>query len=130
MNSLPFSISAYDGLAETHGLIRLDEDEDGLILEFQTKDGLVGILKSNVKEIKIPLSEIESVHLKKGWLNTTLIIRCSRLSILSDIPGSSQGEAKLSVSRKNRKTAEWFVPDIMLKISEYELRKLGAELDL
>jgi len=127
MASIPFSISVYEGFAEAQGLIRFDEGENTLILEFQVKDGFVGFLKSGLKEVRIPISEIESVRLKdRLWMKPVLIIRASQLSTLSDIPESSQGEVKLHVSRKNKRDARLLASNVMLTLSDYELKKLGG----
>jgi hypothetical protein len=83
--SLPFLIpEVYAGFAEVQGIMRVDENT--LMLEFEIRDSLVGMLKSGVKEIRIPISEIVSVTLNKGWFKISFIIRTQKLSSLGDLP--------------------------------------------
>ncbi len=49
MSALPVSLgSPYGGLAVCDGLMRLEEQ--ALVLEYQSKDAVLGILKSDVRE--------------------------------------------------------------------------------
>jgi len=100
MHSIPFSISVYEGLGEAEGLIRFDAES--LKLEFEVKDSIVGILKSDLKEICIPLGDLES---RKGWLSTSLVIQTSSLRTTRRIPGSDQGRMTLAIARRHRADA-------------------------
>jgi hypothetical protein len=67
MNTVPFVLDdLYGGLGRCEGLLR-DEGEE-LCLEFQVKDSLAGILKTRVKEVRIPVKELVSITYKPGWL--------------------------------------------------------------
>jgi len=103
MHSIPFSISVYESLGEAEGLIRFDEES--LKLEFEVKDSIVGILKSDLKEIRIPLSDLESIELRKSWFSTSLVIQASSLRTTRQIPGSDQGRMTLSIARRHRADA-------------------------
>jgi hypothetical protein len=116
MNMVPFTIGdLYGGLGECHGLLR--DDGDHLAFEFQTQDSLAGIIRSNVKEVRVPLKELVSVTLTKGWLGTTwlgvtIVIQAARLETLKDVPGMNQGRVELSIARKDRDAAERLVADL------------------
>ncbi len=116
MNMVPFTINElYGGLGECHGLLR-DEGEN-LCFEFQTQDSLAGLIKSRVREVRIPVKELVSVTLTKGWLGTswmgvTIVIQATKLDTLKDIPRSSQGRVELSIARKDRDAAEKFVANL------------------
>ncbi len=66
MSSLPFSISMYAGLAKADGLLRLEGNS--LVLEFEIQDRALGLLKSELKELRIPIFEIEHLELANGFL--------------------------------------------------------------
>lgn len=123
--SLRFLISdVYAGFAEAQGLMRVDENT--LTLEFEIKDSLVGLLKSGVKEVRVPISEIDSVTLNKGLFKTSFIIRTQRLSSLGDLPKQERGQLRLHLSREDRETAEWLISFLMLRISEKKLNLLDG----
>ena len=112
-DALPFTVSElYAGLGECHGLLR--DDDDHLTLEFQVQDSLAGVLKSKVRHVQIPLDQVVSLTLTKGWLGTSwlgvkVVIQTSRLETLQDVPGASQGRVELSIARKDIEAAEMFV---------------------
>src|SRR5262245_60903702 len=113
MNMVPFTIGdLYGGFGECHGLLR-DEGEQ-LCFEFQTKDSLAGLIKSRVREVRVPVKELVSVTLPKGWLGrswlgVTMVIQATRLKTLKDVPGTTQGRVELSIARKDRDAAEQLV---------------------
>jgi hypothetical protein len=128
MQSIPFSIpNVYEGFAETEGLIRFEKDV--LILEYQTKDSIVGVLKSGLKEVRIPLSELDSINFEKKLFKTQLTVRARKMSTFADIPANKQGEATLRFIRKNRDAAEELASNLALRISEYKLQQLDHEMN-
>ncbi len=115
MNRVPFTVKLYGGLGECQGLL-LDEGEH-LTLEFQIVDSVAGVLKSGVRQVRIPLKDLASVTLTKGWLGNTwmgvtIVLQAARIETLKDAPGMSQGRVELSVARKDRDIAERFVADL------------------
>jgi len=86
-------------------------------VEYQVKDGVAGVLKSGVRHVRIPLTDLASVPLKKGWLGTrwrgvTIIIQASRMDAFEGMPGASQGRVELSIARKDCDAAEKLVADL------------------
>jgi hypothetical protein len=64
--------------------------------------------------VRIPLRDLVSVTLTKGWLGTTwlgvkIVLQAAQLEALQGMPGASQGRIELSVARKDRDAAERFV---------------------
>ena len=116
MNSVPFTLSElYGGLATCEGLLR-DEGKE-IALEFQIKDAVAGFIKSGVREVRVPLKDLVSVTLTKGWLGTSwlgvkIVIQTARMELLKDVPGASQGRIELHIARKDRDLAERFVADL------------------
>ena len=115
MNAVPFSLDAFGGLGECHGLLK--DEEAFLSLEFQTQDAVAGILKSDVKYVRIPWDDLVSIALTKGWLGTNwlgvkIVIQTTNLEILKDVPGATQGRIELSIARKDVEDAEYFIDDV------------------
>jgi hypothetical protein len=127
--SLPFDLpGVYQGLAEGRGMLRAHRD--GLILEFQVKDSIFGMLTSDVKEVTLPIEEIASLELRKGWIRTRITIRTTSLKTLSAVIGSQGAEITLRVSRKHRALAEELASMLNLRLCALDLKKMEESLDL
>jgi hypothetical protein len=113
MDTIPVTLDdVYAGFADAEGLLR--NETTHLCLEYQVKDGILGVLKSEVHELRIPMENVASVILTKGWLGTKwfgvkLIIQADRMETFEDVPGASHGRLKLKISRQYREAAEDFV---------------------
>jgi serine/threonine protein kinase len=102
--SVPVSLGdVYGGLAEAHGILRLADDM--LHLEYTVKDSLFGVIRSRVKRVSIPLSEVVSVEVKTGLMSTVLRIGTSSLSHLEGFPEAKSGALRLRVVREQRHAA-------------------------
>lgn len=67
--------------------------------------------------MRIPLRDLVSVTLTKGWLGSTwlgvkTVLQAARMDVFQDLPGASQGRIELSVARKDRDAAEKFVTNL------------------
>ena len=63
--SVPFRIKhVYEGLADTSGILILDDES--LRFQFQTKDTILGVIKSDIKDLKIDLLYVEEIEFKKS----------------------------------------------------------------
>ena len=127
MAAVPFTMDAYEGFAETQGVVR--EGKEVISIEFQTKDAFIGLLKSDVKTIDIPFSEINDVLFNSNFFTAKLRIQLKTLYAARDFPTTKNGEIQLSISRKNRKQARNFASTVGLSISQYQMMK-DAEEDL
>ncbi len=112
MNAVPFTVEVFGGFGRCEGLLR--DDGDAICLEFQMKDTAIGILKSGVRKVRVPLKDLTSVAIVKGWFGTTwlglkIVLQAARMDSLEDVPGMSQGRVALSVARKDRNAAEQLV---------------------
>jgi hypothetical protein len=120
---LPFAIPhVYEGFAKAEGLARLRRD--GLVLEFEVQDAIVGMARSGLKEVVIPLQEIDSVDVRQGWLRTTLVVRVKSLRIVEEVPNSRQGRILLRVPFKERRAAERFAATLEGYMTEAALEQL------
>ncbi len=113
MDTIPFTLSnVFAGFGEGDGL--LHNEGTHLCLEYQVKDGIVGVLKSDIKQLRIPIEDVVSVTLTKGWFGTNwlgvkIVIQCARMDAFQDMPGTGPGRIELSISGKDHDAAEEFV---------------------
>jgi hypothetical protein len=125
---IPFKIATSDfSLSESSGILRFEQNH--LELEYQTRDAVLGLIKSQVRTISLSLGEIQELKLNKGWFSDKLWIQAKRMKSFEQFPGSKQGSAELTLLKKHRKEVEYLVSSINLKLSEWRLASLGEEHD-
>ena len=125
---LPFSIpGTYQGLAAVAGLATLDGE--ALVLEFEVKDAVLGLLRSGVEVVRLPVDELVSASLDKSWLHTDLVIEARSMRSMSELPGSRQGQVSLRIARRDRATAEAFSATLLRRIAEKRRQRLSSGLD-
>lgn len=124
--SVPFEIpNVNHGFVVVKGLFHIKERK--IVLEFDERDGFVGFMKSDIKEIEVPFSEIDSISGTKKWFSYRIEIVASSMKTFQDIPGAEQGKLTLKVHRKDRKLAEGVISSGRLRLSEYKLNQLEQE---
>ncbi len=124
--SVPFEIpNVNHGFVVVKGLFQLKDQK--IVLEFDERDGFVGFMKSDVKEIEVPFSEIDSISGAKKWFSYRIEVAASSMKTFQDIPGAEQGKLTLKVQRKDRSTAQEVVTNARLRLSEYKLNQLEHE---
>jgi hypothetical protein len=106
MKTLPFAVPRlYWGFGECHGLLR--DEGTHLCLEYQVQ---FGAFRTRPKTVRVPIKDLESVELQKGWFgHTALVLRASSLHAIGHVPGSRQGKVELKIDSKDRKLAEQVV---------------------
>lgn len=120
---LPFEIpNVNHGIVVIKGLLHLKKS--AIALEFDKRDGFVGILKSDLEEVVVPFSDIDSITLIKKLFITRVEIVGSSMKSLHNIPGSEQGRVLLKIKRKHRKLAESLLSSARLNLSEFKLTQL------
>jgi len=107
--TLPFTLpSLFGGFAAGEGLAKASPAE--LALEFVVQDSVLNVLKSGVKEIRVPQSEIDVLRFHRGWFRSRIYVRLKSLKWLAELPGrENNGELTLHVARRDRDRAEEFV---------------------
>ncbi len=102
--NVPFTLpDMFAGFVEGNGLAKATASE--LTLEFVFRDGVLNVLKSGVKEVHIPQSEIESMRIKHGIFGDKMKIRVKSMHWLAALPGCDSCELTLRVARRNRAQA-------------------------
>ena len=115
----------YQGFAEGGGIATATTA--GLTLEFQVKDSLVGMIKSDIRRIAIPIGELHSIDLKQSWFRNRLFIRVRNMTALDGVPGNNTGQVELRVARRDTATAQALVSILTLSLSEKRLAELGRQ---
>ena len=127
MDAIPFKThETYAGFAETDGILGLEQNE--LIIQFQTKDGFLGALKSKVKEISIPIHQIQSITYKKGIFSPSLTFVVNDLKLMQELPGYGEGEVTLKFKKKYRDPLMDLRAQVERNITEHKLKLLKEDL--
>jgi len=101
---VPFKVTnLFAGYAEGAGIAKATPLE--LTLEFTVKETILSLVKSGVKELRIPRSEIASINLKPGLFRDKIVVRVKSLSLLQKLPGCDSCELTLRVARRDRDQA-------------------------
>jgi hypothetical protein len=122
---IPFSTDeAYAGLAAVEGIMLVEDDQ--VILEYQMKDNILGMLKSETRELVIPFEELAEVHYKRNWFVSRFRMQVNSMRILGEFPAGKGGQISLKVPRKQKENAKEIESYINLRLSEIRLDRLGG----
>ena len=100
--SIPFKIEgAHGGFSIVNGMGKVSRS--GVVLEFEAK--IFGMMKTGVKEVRVPLAEIEDLKIKKRFFKFTLEIWLNNFKTVSEIP-NKDGRVILQIARDDRPRAE------------------------
>lgn len=111
---------------ESSGIVRLEARQ--LVMEYQSRDAVLGVVKSSVNEVRLSLNDIQHITFKKGLFSNTLRIQAKAMRAFEKVPGSVQGAVELKIKRADRKNADYMVSAANLRMSEMKLEALG-EMD-
>lgn len=126
---LPFTVANHDNfLMESHGIIRLEGMN--FHIEYQSKDSFIGVVKTSVKELDVPLDQIQTIQFKKGLFTQSLYIQAKQMRIFGDVPGSKQAGIELKIKRSDRKSAEYLASAANLRLSELRLAAYDSKEEL
>lgn len=116
MNTVPFTMDIFAGFGHCEGILK-DTGTGLIVIEYRNVDKFGGFLKSDVRQIDVPLKDLNSVTITKGWLGNTwlgvkIVFQAKDLLTLQDCPGMSKGRVEFGVDRKHVADAERFVDDL------------------
>ena len=124
MTSLPFKIrGVYTGFVDVEGIARLENQE--LCLDFRMS--VLTHLKTNPKELRIPLDELEEAVFKNRLCLGFLVLRARRLDSFKDVPGNATGELRLRCRREHWETARELASRLSMRTVQHQLRALLAD---
>lgn len=128
MRSLPFYCDDLNGgLMMLEGILSVENGK--LSLEFQKKDAVLDIYKSDLMNIEVDLSEISMIEYKKGFFSSKFIIHSKKAATFQNFPGSKLTERVLKVKKKHREIAASISSNINLELSERKLRELDGDTE-
>ena len=101
--SISFKIdgSQTGGFKTVDGMAKISRA--GVVVEFEAK--IFGIMRTGIKEVRIPLAEIEEVRVGRKFFRHTLEIWLNNFRTLSEIPNKT-GRIILQISKADRPRAE------------------------
>ena len=113
MSRLAFRMSdTHAGFGHCDGMVHLESDS--LKFEFQSK--VAGILKSGIKTLEVPLSEVASIDYKPKLFSTKLELRFKSLQHAQEFPKADANEVVLELKRRDRPDAKRFVSEVKLQL--------------
>ncbi len=106
--SLAVSTEAWGGFGTLSGMLVLDNGQ--LTLEYQTADAILGLLRSSVKRIALPLAHLRAIEARSGffWLMPKLELQFSQISHEIMMGGETAGEIRFSVRFTHRQQMRKF----------------------
>jgi hypothetical protein len=112
--SIPFKTET--GLSQIDGMSKFSSA--GIVLEFESK--LFGLIKSGVKEIRLPMAEILDVKFRKGVFRffARIEIRLKNFALLSELP-SKDGKITLKLVRDDFERAQEAVARMHKELTEH-----------
>ena len=126
--SIPIKLNdSFEGFAESKGLLLLKNG--AVIIQFQTKDAILGMVKSDLKTVDIPLENLIEISYKKSIFGNKLILLVDNLSFVEQLPSSDSNEIVLSIARKDIDTAIDLVRALKLDQSEKEYQAALKEVE-
>ena len=108
--NVTFKISDDFGLSESSGMIYVEDEH--LLIEYQNYDSIIGLLKSSIKEIEIPISEIRRARLEQKFWNSELVLQAKSMKSFRRLPGATAGTFRITVTKESQKAAESLVKEI------------------
>ncbi|MEO6587912.1 MAG: hypothetical protein ABIP06_01175 [Pyrinomonadaceae bacterium] len=112
--TIPFKIEgAHGGFSVVNGMAKISRA--GIILEFEAK--IFGMMKTGVKEVRVPINEIEELQIKKRFFKFTLEIWLNDFKTISEIP-NKDGRIVLQISKGDFARAEQGIKVLRLARAE------------
>jgi hypothetical protein len=113
--NVSFKIEDPSGFMESEGIIYLEEDK--LQFEFKTFDSMLGLFRSQLKEVSVSLSEIKTIQLQQKFWSSELVIQGRNMKAFRHLPGVGAGKLVLKVKREAQQAALTLVLDVKQQLS-------------
>jgi hypothetical protein len=125
--SIPFKTEAMSGISQVEGIGKFSPA--GVVLEFEAK--ILGLVKTGVKEARLPLTDILDVKFKKGFfkLGAKIEIRLKSFTKLNELPYEN-GKIKLKIRREDHQRAEEAVKTLQRYLDEANQTILPANISV
>jgi len=109
MRTVPFVNTALGGFGVCAGVLRREPDE--LVVEFQVREALLGLVNGKFQVVRIPLADLVTVDFVRGfdvnslWVTTRIVIESAHMETMADFPDMRHGQIKLTIPRRYRQDA-------------------------
>ena len=110
-----FSDSDANGLTDTQGMISLDDEH--LVIEYQTADSMLGLLKTSVKVLEIPYKEIAGARLEQKLWKTEFILQGKSMRSLGKYSGAKRGSIRVKIARGSTNAANELIEQLNEKLA-------------
>lgn len=99
---VPIHAETHAGFGEVGGMLSFDGQD--LVVEFQTRDALLGLLKGRAQTLRVPLQTIDEVRSGHGWfwLLPWFEVALNDFKLLTELPGADAGRWRARVRFKDR----------------------------
>ena len=75
-------------------------------------DSLLGLVKSAVKTVEIPLKNLSSVRIDQKLWSADLVLQGKTMRVLSSMPGASRGQLRVKLNRQSVLAAKMLISHI------------------
>lgn len=130
MQFVPFRSYTHSGFGEVAGILKLTDDAR-LVLEFETRDSLIGVIRSGARTLEVPFADIDRAECRFSWtsFSPVLRIRVSDFAIASALSMPAPGWLELGVSWSDRRDARRLAETLNGFLFEYRHRRWQQEMD-
>lgn len=127
IDSLPVRFpEMFQGVVRSEGILRVEHD--ALVLEYQIKDGLVGVIKSDFKSVTIPFEQISEIELRTNIFRSEIAIRVNSGQKVIDIPSFKEGKVRLRVPYQYRRKAGLMAHELSDRVDRANFGKSDRSL--
>lgn len=126
MEQIAFTVEVYEGLGEVEGVLYAGPDH--LILKYRTKDALFGILKTPMRELRVPFEHLWRIQYQNSMIGGKITLETGQTDLFEQIPGSKPAQLVARLKRKDRAAGEALVERLNRRLLEYKLNHPDAEL--
>lgn len=125
---LPIHAETHAGFGEVGGMLSFDGQD--LVVEFQTRDSLLGLLKGRAQTLRVPLQAIEDVRSGRGWfwLLPWFEIALNDFKLLTQLPGADAGRWRARVRFNDRAALRRFANALAFARAQALHARLSADL--
>jgi hypothetical protein len=115
--SVPFKTEGAHGLTTADGIAKFSSA--GIVLEFETK--FIGLVKTGVKEVRLPVGEILDVKFRKGFMKrlAKIEIRMKNFNAISAVPNEG-GKITLKLIHDDFERGQEAVMRLQKEIGDYK----------
>lgn len=105
-----FSDSDSNGLTDTQGMISMSDEH--LVIEYQTADSMLGLLKTSVKVLEIPFTEIAGARLEQKLWRTEFVLQGKSMRSLGKYSGAKRGSIRVKIARGSTTAANELIDQL------------------